>query len=93
VKLATSLFVLALLIVVPQAVAAPLDNKSKSPDWGHATPAEKDAWLASFPFKKAEADKTKVAACLDKYAVQPLFETGDLSGTTGLCETISELPE
>ena len=92
----TTLLALSVLIaacvVSPSAVsAAPLGQKSKGPDWGSASQAEKDAWIAAFQFKKADADKAEVATCLDSYAGKPLFETNALSGVTSMCETIAEL--
>jgi len=73
------------------AIAEPLNDKSKAPDWGRASQSEKDAWIAAFQFKKADADKAEVATCLDSYAGKPLFETNALSGVTSMCETIAEL--
>jgi hypothetical protein len=74
-------------------LAAPLDADSLAPDWGKASQAEKDAWIATYQFKKADADKAAVATCLDQYAVKPLFETNALSGVTGMCESIAALPK
>ena len=33
------------------AIAEPLNDKSKAPDWGRASQAEKDAWITAFQFK------------------------------------------
>ena len=89
----TPLLALAALILSSgAAIAEPLTDTSKAPDWGRASQEEKDAWIAAFQFKKADADKAGVTACLDDYAGKPLFETNALSGVTSMCETISELP-
>ena len=72
--------------------ADPLTEKSKAPDWGKASQAEKDAWIASYKFDKPDADKPGVVDCLDKYATKPLFETNALQGVTGMCEAIAGLP-
>lgn len=89
---ATGLVLLSLAVFPSSTLAAPLTDKSKSPDWGKASQAEKDAWIAAFKFDKADADKAEVAACLDQYAGKPLFEKSDLDGVTGMCETIAALP-
>jgi hypothetical protein len=85
----------AVLITLSSGVclADPLTDKSKAPDWGKASQAEKDAWIAAYQFKNADADKAGVVKCLDDYAGKPLFETNALSGVTGMCETIAALPE
>ena len=89
-KFAPPLFILAVLVALPgAAAAAPLDAKSKSPDWGRATQAEKDAWIAGFQFKRAYTDKKNVGQCVDENAGKPLFETNDLSGLTSLCELLA----
>lgn len=84
----------ALLVLVSGAasMAAPLTAKSKAPDWGKASQAEKDAWIASFQFTKPDAKKADVGTCLDQYAGKPLFETNDLSNVTQMCESIAALP-
>ena len=88
----TTLLALAALVGwSAAAIAEPLNDKSKAPDWGRASQSEKDAWIAAFQFKKADADKAEVATCLDSYAGKPLFETNALSGVTSMCETIAEL--
>ena len=88
----TTLLALAALVGwSATAIAEPLNDKSKAPDWGRASQSEKDAWIAAFQFKKADADKAEVATCLDSYAGKPLFETNALSGVTSMCETIAEL--
>lgn len=74
-KLASALICSALVISVGPAWSAPLDQKSKAPDWGRATQAEKDAWIAAFKFKQSDIKRADVAACLDKHAGKPLFET------------------
>jgi hypothetical protein len=89
----TTLLTLAALILSSGAgMAEPLNDKSKAPDWGRASQSEKDAWVAAFQFKKADADKAEVATCLDSYAGKPLFETNALTGVTSMCETLAELP-
>lgn len=75
------------------AVAGPLTDKSKAPDWGRATLEEKDAWLAGFTFEQADVDRARVAECLDTHANKPLFETNDLSGVTRMCGTIAAMPQ
>ncbi len=92
-KLATFLALTTLALSSAACLADPLTDKSKSPDWGKASQAEKDAWIAAFKFEKADADKAKVAQCLDKYAGKPLFETNELAGVTSMCESIAALPQ
>ena len=90
----TTLLALAALIVSSgAAIAEPLTEASKAPDWGRASQDEKDAWIAAFQFEKADADKAEVAVCLDDYAGKPLFETNALKGVTSMCETIAALPK
>ncbi len=91
-KLATFLALTTLALSSTVCLAGPLTEASKAPDWGKATQAEKDAWLAAYAFKKPDVDKAQVAQCLDSYAGKPLFETNALSGVTGMCETIVALP-
>ncbi|HEX2843193.1 hypothetical protein [Hyphomicrobium sp.] len=91
-KRASFLFCFVLIASAGPVQSAPLDQKSKAPDWGRATQAEKDAWIAAFKFKQADVKKADVAACLDKHAGKPLFETNDLSGVTEMCGTIAALP-
>lgn len=91
-KLATALFGVVLVCAVGSATAAPLDQKSKAPDWGRATQAEKDAWIAAFKFKQPDIKRADVATCLDKNAGKPLFETNDLSGVSEMCGSIAALP-
>lgn len=92
-KFAALCVLTALALSSAACLADPLTASSKAPDWGKASQAEKDAWIASFAFKNADADKAQVAECLDQYAGKPLFETNALSGVTGLCETIAALPQ
>lgn len=92
-KRTTLLTLVALVVASGAAIAEPLTDKSKSPDWSKASQAEKDAWIAAYPFEKPDVDKADVAACLDAYAAKPLFETNALKGVTGMCETISALPK
>jgi len=92
-KIATLLGLAMLVLSAAAGFADPLTDKSKAPDWGKASPVEKDAWIASFAFKKANADRAEVAGCLDDYAGKPLFETNDLAGVTSMCETIAALPD
>ena len=92
-KIATVLGLAMLTLSAAAGAADPLTDKSKAPDWGKASRAEKDAWIASFAFKKVNADKAEVAGCLDQYAAKPLFEGSDLAGVTSMCETIAALPE
>lgn len=92
-KLTTLLALSMLAAGSAAAIAEPLTDKSTAPAWGKASQAEKDAWLAAYPFEKADADKAEVAACLDAYAAKPLFETNALKGVTGMCETIAALPK
>jgi hypothetical protein len=90
----TMLLTLAALILWSgPGIAEPLNDKIKAPDWGRASQEEKDAWIAAFQFKKADADKAEVAACLDEHAARPLFATNALKGITSLCETIAALPK
>jgi hypothetical protein len=85
---------LIILVVASHAgMAEPLTDKSKAPDWGRATPAEKDEWIAAFQFKKADADRAAVARCLDEHAGRQLFAGNALSGVTDMCATIAALPE
>jgi hypothetical protein len=88
------LFLAASVVIATSTpgLAAPLDADSLAPAWSKASPAEKDAWIATFQFKKADANKAAVAACLDQYAGKPLFEANALSGVTGMCESIAALP-
>ena len=90
-KPTTLLSLAALILWSGPGIAQPLNDKSKAPDWGRASQEEKDAWIAAFQFKKADADKAEVATCLDSYAGKPLFETNALKGVTSMCETIAEL--
>ena len=90
-KPTTLLSLAALILWSGPGIADPLNDKSKAPDWGRASQEEKDAWIAAFQFKKADADKAEVATCLDSYAGKPLFETNALKGVTSMCETIAEL--
>ena len=90
-KPTTLLSLAALILWSGPGIAEPLNDKSKAPDWGRASQEEKDAWIAAFQFKKADADKAEVATCLDSYAGKPLFETNALKGVTSMCETIAEL--
>jgi hypothetical protein len=92
-KSTTLLTLVAIVVSSLPAIAEPLTDKSKAPDWGRASQEEKDAWIAAFEFKNADADKAGVAACLDDYAGKPLFETNALKGVTSMCETIAALPE
>jgi hypothetical protein len=92
-KLATLLALVTLAASSAVCRADPLDANSKAPDWGRASQAEKDAWIAAFKFSKPDADKAGVVKCLDDYAGKPLFATNDLSGVTGMCETIAALPQ
>ncbi len=92
-KPTTLLTLAALILLSGPAIADPLDDKSKAPDWGRASQPEKDAWIAAFQFKNADADKAGVVECLDSYAGKPLFETNALKGVTSMCETIAALPK
>jgi hypothetical protein len=96
-KLATLLATVTLGVTLAAAPGAcradPLTDKSTAPDWGNASQADKDAWIAAFKFEKADADPAAVAACLDQYAAKPLFKTNALAGVTSMCETIAALPE
>jgi len=92
-KLAASLVLLTLAMSAGPCLAAPLSEKSNSPDWGRASQAEKDAWIAAFHFTKPDAKKADVVTCLDQYALKPLFESNDLSGVTQMCESIAALPQ
>lgn len=92
-KLATLFAFATLALATRTCLAEPLTEKSKSPDWGKATEAEKDDWIGAFKFTKDGVDKAQVADCLDKYAGKPLFETNDLTGVTSMCETIAALPQ
>ncbi len=92
-KRTTLLTLVALVAASAAAIADPLSDASKSPDWSKASQSEKDAWIAAYPFEKADVDKAEVAACLDAYAAKPLFETNALKGVTGMCETIAALPK
>lgn len=92
-KLIASVICIAICASAGQASSAPLDQKSKAPDWGRASQAEKDAWIAAFKFKQTDIDSAEVAACLDKHAGKPLFETNALSGVTEMCGTIAALPK
>jgi hypothetical protein len=74
-------------------IAEPLNAKSKTPDWGRASQAEKDTWIAAFQFKTADADREGVAQCLDEHAGRQLFADRALSGVTDMCATIAALPE
>ncbi len=80
-KIATVLGLVMLALSAAAGAADPLTDKSKAPDWGKASRAEKDAWIAAFAFKKANPDKAEVAGCLDRYAAKPLFEGSELSVT------------
>jgi hypothetical protein len=91
-KAACALLCSVLIISAGPAWSAPLDEKSKAPDWGRATQAEKDAWIAAFKFKQSDIKRAAVAECLDKHAGKPLFETNDLSGVTEMCGSIAALP-
>jgi hypothetical protein len=71
---------LAVLLSGTATFAAPLDQESLAPAWASASQAEKEAWIAAFKFKSADADKAGVIACLDKHAGKPLFATNALSG-------------
>lgn len=87
---------LALIILAGASgagIAEPLTDKSKVPDWGRASQAEKDTWIAAFQFKKADANKAGVAQCLDEHAGRQLFADRALSGVTDMCATIAALPE
>ena len=92
-KIAALLALATLALSATAGIAEPLTDKSKAPDWGKASRAEKDAWIASFAFGKANADRAEVAGCLNDYAGKPLFETNDLAGVTSMCETIAALPD
>jgi hypothetical protein len=93
-KPTTLLALVALIVSSAAAIAEPLSDKSKAPDWGRASQAEKDAWITTaFQFKKPDADKAEVAACLDEHAARKLFETNALKGVTSMCETIAALPK
>jgi hypothetical protein len=92
-KRVASLVFLMLAAFSGTSLAAPLTEKSKAPDWGKASQAEKDAWIAAFRFEKADAKKADVAACLDEHAGRPLFAGNDLSGVTRMCESIAALPQ
>ena len=92
-KVATLLAVTTLALSSAVCLADPLTDKSKAPDWGKASQAEKDAWIGAYAFTTEGVDKAQVADCLDKYAAKPLFETNALSGVTGMCETIAALPQ
>ncbi len=92
-KRTTLLTLLALVAASAAGIAGPLTENSKSPDWGKASQAEKDAWVAAYPFENSDVDKAEVAACLDAYATKPLFETNALKGVTGMCGTIAALPK
>jgi hypothetical protein len=87
-----SLFCFILLASIGPSSSAQLDQKSKAPDWGRASQAEKDAWVAAFKFKKSDINRAAVAGCLDQYAARPLFESNDLSGVTQMCGSIAALP-
>ena len=87
-----SFFCSVLIASAGPASSAPLDQKSKTPDWGRATKSEKDAWIAAFVFKQSNIDRVEVAACLNEHAGRPLFETNALSGVTQMCGSIAALP-
>ena len=91
-KFATFFALTTLALSSTVCLADPLTGESKAPDWGKATEAEKQAWIASFAFTKPDVDKAQVTKCLDSYAGKPLFETNALSGVTGMCEAIAALP-
>lgn len=91
-KLASRLFCCVLIASAGPVWSAPLGQKSKAPDWGRATQAEKDAWIAAFKFKQADIKRPDVATCLDDYAGKPLFESNELSGVTEMCGAIAALP-
>lgn len=81
-----------LIASVGSSWSAPLDQKSKAPDWGRATQAEKDAWIAAFRFKQSDINRAEVGACLEQHAGKQLFEGNDLSGVTEMCGSIVALP-
>lgn len=72
------------------APAAALDDKSLAPAWTSAGQAEKDAWVGTFKFEKADADRTGIATCLDKMTAWEALSTNKLSSVTSLCETTVE---
>lgn len=82
----------ALMVFAGPAVSAPLGQKSKAPDWNHATQAEKDAWTAAYKFKTADIKLAEVVACLDSYSDKPVFADNDLTGLMEMCESIAALP-
>jgi hypothetical protein len=89
-KIATSLAAFTLLSSSAPGFAAALDGKSLAPAWVAAGQDEKDAWLQAFKFKSADADRSKIAECLDDYAAKPLFTTNALGDIASLCETVIE---
>ncbi len=82
----------AMIASVGPVWSAPLDNRSKAPDWGRASQQEKDAWIAAFKFKHSDVNRVGVSACLDEHAGRQLFQSNDLSGVTRMCESIAALP-
>jgi hypothetical protein len=78
---------LAALAAGTAGPAAALDDTSLAPAWVSASQADKDAWIASFKFEAADADRPGIADCLDRMAKLPPFETNKLSGVTSMCET------
>ena len=89
-KLVLRFAAVALVALSGTGFAAALDAQSKAPAWTSASKADKDSWMKSFKFEKATANRTKIAACLDKYATLPMFTTNALTGLTSLCETVVE---
>lgn len=70
--------------------SAALDDASLTPAWISANQDEKDAWIASFKFERADADRAGIAQCLDNMAKWEALATNKLSSITSLCETTVE---
>ena len=92
-KIVNGLIFSILIASATSASAAPLDEKSKMLDWGHATPDEKNVWIANFKFKQPDINRAEVAECLEKRVLQPVFESNDLLDVTQMCGTIAALPK
>lgn len=81
---------LAFFVTAGVSPAAALDDTTLAPAWTSASQAEKDAWVASFKFGNAEADRAGIAQCLDKMAKWEALSTNKLSSITSMCETMVE---
>jgi hypothetical protein len=83
-KIVNGLIFSILIASATSASAAPLDEKSKMLDWGHATPDEKNVWIANFKFKQPDIDRAEVAECLEN-AFCSRFLKATISWTSRRC--------